>query len=218
MSGEIGKLEAEILNLQTSLETIKEGFERHNSEMGFRISKAISKLPEAKKVLVRTHPLQYDEIAVYADFSVALVGSSVTNEDSDLSEDLREAIKTEIKEFYHSTSSLAGKWKKLKTEERNYMGKLAPFTEIEVVRKDDGTHAHIYTVRDEKVYAGTLVISSFIGGYVPEQETDVKGLEARKSGKCPMYIARHPSRLASHDVMTRQAIEYILNSFKGAKR
>jgi hypothetical protein len=218
MSGEIGKLEAEILNVQTSLELIKKGFERHNAEMGLRISNAISKLPEAKKVLVRTFPLQYDDLAVYADFSVALVNSEAYNENFELSESLSSALKTEIQEFYHATASLAGKWKKLKTEEHNHMTKLAPFTEIEMVRKNNGTHAHIYTVREDKVYAGTLLISSFIGAYVPEQETDVKSLEARRFGKCPMYIARHPSRLASHDVITRHAIEYILNSLKGVKK
>lgn len=220
MSEEISKLEANILNVQSSIETLKEGFERHNQEMGLRVSNALSKLPEAKKVLVRTLPLKYDGIAVYADFRVELIGSGDPSYGSgELSEDLSTAVRTEVKEFYRATEPLANKWKKLQDDERKYMNKLAPFTEIEVVRKHDEAHAHIYTVREEKVYAGTLIVSPLVGicAYVPEQETDTKGLEARRLGKCPMYIARHPSRLATHELMTEYAVKHILNSLKDAK-
>jgi len=206
MANELDKLEAAILNLQEPYESISKKYERAKQDYFGNLKRGLAEIPGLKEAMLLKGSL-LEQIA-------SSTGILSTAGDEETQKKVGVLLRELDEKHGNQVRELSAKKLQLEKELAEYNAKLCEFTVLTpVLEAPNPDHVHIYVVHSEKAYKGQIDFGkAFLG--LERQEYRMCELEEIKSkNKCPMYIATHPSRVASPPVIFCGAVRQLLEKF-----
>ncbi len=209
MSHEISMLENAILNLQCTQQAVVDQLDTHHEKIADEVRLRINKLPGSKKVSIKIKSFVYDGKNLMGGLSIKGLIEGEAN--------IAEIVVEAGTPYYEGILKLTKRYLGLAEKAEGFMSELAKFTEVETVIEGSSDHVHLFTVRQDKIYTGQLYLPvpplPFV--YLCNAILNPKKLEkAVRETNCPLYIAKHPSAVASHQSMTKYAVKEILKAIK----
>lgn len=203
MTNELYKLEAAILNLQEPYEKISSRYEKAKGEYYSELKQRLAEIPGLMGASIMEGSL-LELIGNSAAILTTAGDESTQIKVGETLQELNEKYGSKVRELYN-------KKYKIETELAGHNSKLATFTVLSPVQETTKPeHIHIYVVQAEKAYHGEI---DFRKGHLmlTRNEYSISQLEELKEkNKCPMYIATHPSRVASPPIIFCGAVHQLL--------
>ena len=207
---ELDKLEAAILNLQEPHETTSNRYEKAKGEYLSELKKKLAKIPGLVDASLLEGSLL--ETLLSSAGILTTAGDKATQERvGNLLEDLDEKYGSRIRQLHE-------KKYKIEKELAEQNVKLSDFTEVTpVLEKASPDHLHVYVVQSKKAYQGKIDFKLAVITF-ERMEYTMSQLDAIKiKNQCPLYVATHPSRVATPPVIfcgaARQLVEKVGHEF-----
>lgn len=197
MNQEISKLEAALLNIESSQQPLLDKITEYDNQAAATISRKLVDLPDIKRIATRAIPALYDGLSVTHGVSIAGPGKTPENK-----EDVHRISRRELDKYLPQKEKLVEKILELGEKTNDIQIRLSCYTVITPLSEDTSSdHAHLFVVRETGIYLAKVIRGHEIA--IPVSVVELNALPMlKKTMLCNTYEITHPSRLAGIIYMT----------------
>lgn len=204
MNQEISKLEATLLNIESSQQPLLDKITEYDNQAAAAISRKLVELPNIKRVITQVIPATYNGIGITHGVSITGPGEAPEN-----TEEVHRISRGELDKYKSQKEKIIENILNLGEKTHDAQVNLAQYTSITQVSENRSSdHAHLFVVREKGIYLARVIHGHEIA--IPESIVTPETLIILKKRMfCNTYEVTHPSRLADEIYMAAFATRHV---------